>query len=310
MALRDQPYLPLYVQDFLADEKLAECSAATTGVYIRLMCIMHKSEEYGKICYNKRDNKTDNPAHDFAQKLSRQMPYSEQEIYDGLCELLDRKIIGISSEKNGKKLFQKRMVRDAELSEKRAKSGKKGMSKRYKSDNNKKDICYNKNDNKTITNTENEIEYENEYKKDRGGTGEEEKKSDTKTTDTFETFRQNYPGKKRGYDTELAALRKHSDWREVIACLPGILNEQKRWREQAQRHAVFVPNWPNLQTWLNQRRWEEELNFDFETTKLSTPAPNEWVSEEKLIAAGWRMIDIQNQFEYHPATGLWRQKRQ
>ena len=43
MALRDQPYLPLYVQDFLTDEKLAECSAMATGVYIRLMCIMHKS---------------------------------------------------------------------------------------------------------------------------------------------------------------------------------------------------------------------------------------------------------------------------
>lgn len=26
MALRDQPYLPLYVQDFLTDEKLRECS--------------------------------------------------------------------------------------------------------------------------------------------------------------------------------------------------------------------------------------------------------------------------------------------
>lgn len=40
MALRDQPYLPLYVLDFLVDEKLAYCSAESTGVYIRLMCIL------------------------------------------------------------------------------------------------------------------------------------------------------------------------------------------------------------------------------------------------------------------------------
>ena len=39
MALRDQPYLPLYVLDFLVDEKLAYCSAESTGVYIRLMCM-------------------------------------------------------------------------------------------------------------------------------------------------------------------------------------------------------------------------------------------------------------------------------
>ena len=44
MALREQPYLPLYVQDFLTDEKLNECSAESTGVYIRLMCIMDKAQ--------------------------------------------------------------------------------------------------------------------------------------------------------------------------------------------------------------------------------------------------------------------------
>jgi len=49
MALRDQPYLPLYVQDFLTDEKLMECSAETTGVYIRLLCILHKQKEYGQM---------------------------------------------------------------------------------------------------------------------------------------------------------------------------------------------------------------------------------------------------------------------
>ena len=40
MALRDQPYIPLYVQDFMTDEKLNECSAESTGVYIRIMCLM------------------------------------------------------------------------------------------------------------------------------------------------------------------------------------------------------------------------------------------------------------------------------
>ena len=49
MALRNQPYFPLYVQDFMTDEKLNECSAKANGIYIRLMCIMHKSEEYGTI---------------------------------------------------------------------------------------------------------------------------------------------------------------------------------------------------------------------------------------------------------------------
>ena len=41
MARKDLPYLPLYVQDFLTDEKLMECTASATGVYIRIMCVLH-----------------------------------------------------------------------------------------------------------------------------------------------------------------------------------------------------------------------------------------------------------------------------
>ena len=46
MALRDQPYLPLYIHDIMVDEKLNECCAATHGIYIKgLMCLMHKSNQ-------------------------------------------------------------------------------------------------------------------------------------------------------------------------------------------------------------------------------------------------------------------------
>lgn len=55
MALTDQPYFPFYVDDYLSDEKLAECSAESEGIYIRLMCFMHKSEHYGKIKINAID---------------------------------------------------------------------------------------------------------------------------------------------------------------------------------------------------------------------------------------------------------------
>ena len=70
MARRDQPYLPLYVQDFLTDEKLIECSAESTGVYIRLLCIMHKSQEYGRILLKQKDKQSESKLSDFAFKLS------------------------------------------------------------------------------------------------------------------------------------------------------------------------------------------------------------------------------------------------
>lgn len=105
--------------------------------------------------------------------------------------------------------------------------------------------------------------------REKGGTGGKEKKADV-YRDTFETFRRAYDGKKRGLDTEFDVLKKHKDWRKVVLRLPTVIEAQGRWREEARRHGAFVPGWPNLQTWLNQRRWEEELNFNFEKQNGST----------------------------------------
>ena len=65
MALRDLPYFPFYTQDFASDEKVRMCSPATIGIYIFLLCILHKAKgsEYGKFkvstdfVYTKPDTK-------------------------------------------------------------------------------------------------------------------------------------------------------------------------------------------------------------------------------------------------------------
>lgn len=122
MALRDQPYLPLYVQDFLTDEKLMECSASATGIYIRLLCVMHKSEEYGVILLKQKDKQTDNQIKNFAIKLAKYLPYSTDEIMSGIIELLSEGVL----QNEGNKLSQKRMIKDNEISIIRSEAGKKG----------------------------------------------------------------------------------------------------------------------------------------------------------------------------------------
>ena len=153
MALRNSPYLPLYVQDFLTDENLADCSANANGVYIRLMCILHKSEPYGKILLKQKYKQNESMCLNFASMLLRQMPYMMSEIHDGLEELLENKIIEI----DGDYLLQKRMVKDGELSEKRAVAGQKGGKKSL-------GFCSSKSQSKTQSkieaNSENEIENE------------------------------------------------------------------------------------------------------------------------------------------------------
>lgn len=126
MALRDQPYLPLYVQDFLTDEKLMECSAQSTGVYIRLICLMHKSETYGQI---KLKNNSGDLVKSFASQLAKHFPYDFHIVEKSLVELLNEKVLTME----GDFLIQKRMVKDNQISLLRANSGKIGGKKTQES---------------------------------------------------------------------------------------------------------------------------------------------------------------------------------
>lgn len=122
MALRDQPYLPLYVQDFLTDEKLNECSASATGVYIKIMCLMHKTEQYGMILLKQKDKQTTSKIKNFALKFAKLLPFSFDTILSGLEELVEEKVLQIQ----GDLLVQKRMVDDNIISVIRSKPGSKG----------------------------------------------------------------------------------------------------------------------------------------------------------------------------------------
>jgi len=125
MALRNQPYLPLYIQDFLTDEKLMECSAETTGVYIRLLCILHKQKEYGVLLLKQNVKQEPSTCLDFACKLAKPMPYDVETIERSLKELLLNDVI----QQDGAKLLQKRMIKDNDISLKRSSAGFKGGKK-------------------------------------------------------------------------------------------------------------------------------------------------------------------------------------
>jgi hypothetical protein len=162
MALREQPYLPLFIQDFLTDEKLCECSAESTGVYIRLMCLMHKSKEYGTFLLwqndwqnsGKQSSKTSGTINDFAKSLAKRMPYDVETINRSLEELLHFDVIQMENNK----LLQKRMIKDNQISLTRSVAGTaggfakaKGLAKGVA-----KGLA------KVVANSESEYEYENE----------------------------------------------------------------------------------------------------------------------------------------------------
>jgi hypothetical protein len=283
MALRDQPYLPLYVQDFLSDEKLMECSASATGIYIRLMCIMHKSEQYGKICYNKTSNKNLTAA-DFARKLERFLPYSYKEIITGIEELLENCVLVIE----GCALCQKRMIRDNEISIKRRESGRKGMRNRYSihRENNKKSagkdkkICYNKTSNKNLTNSENENEYEYEVENinslEKGVTGEKTENGESEKS--LQEFAGSKPPNVENSCTEgedcavLEELSFENVW-VMYGRKGNRKSSQRRWdglpKKAKLLAVVHIPRYvaatpeiryrKNFETYINQEVWNDQI---------------------------------------------------
>jgi len=122
MALRNQPYFPLYVQDYLTDEKLSSCSASTQGVYIKILCIFHKSETYGGILFKQKDKQTTNTVLNFACKFAKLLSFDAETIKNALEELLEENVLTIDNDF----IYQKRMVKDGNISISRALAGKKG----------------------------------------------------------------------------------------------------------------------------------------------------------------------------------------
>lgn len=236
MSRRDQPYIPLYVMDFLTDEKLRECSAESVGVYIMLMCVMHKQEEYGTISLREKDRKGPDTISDFSAKLAKHLPFGEKVIGRALIELLAEGVLY----EDGGRLIQKRMLRDADISEKRATAGKKGSA----ATNAKFDAA----------------KQAAKYPAKSSGNGvaapaQKDGAGPDLQTKRFDEFWAAYP-KKVGKGEARKSWRKIKPDAELHRKILAAVEEAKRSEQWTREHGQYIPN---PATWLNQSRWEDEL---------------------------------------------------
>ena len=126
MALTDQPYLPLYVDDWMNNNDLKMCSPGAHGLLITVMCLMHKSNDgYGVILLKQKFKQTNKQVYNFACQLAKMCAFDLLEIEKYLSELLDENRLII----DGDYLINKRMVKDAKTSQNRAEAGSSGGKK-------------------------------------------------------------------------------------------------------------------------------------------------------------------------------------
>jgi hypothetical protein len=154
MSRTKQPYLPLYVQDWLSNTNLKDCSLEAHGLMINLMCIMHKEDDYGQILLKQKYKQTDKQINNFASQLAKPLPFSSTEIEAALTELVNERILKIENDS----LICERMVRDANLSKIRSLAGKTGGINAQ----NKEDFASTFAKAKFKANAENENENEND----------------------------------------------------------------------------------------------------------------------------------------------------
>lgn len=238
MALRDQPYIPLYVQDFLTDEKLNMCTAATQGVYIKMMCIFHKQEPYGGILLKQKDKQNESTCKNFASKLAKLLPFDLPTIEYAIIELLEEKVLNVE----GDFLYQKRMVYDNEISIKRSNSGKQGGIKTQEKN---KSFAKAKKEAKTKQNTEYENETENEVEIDF-----EAEKIEQISILNFDEFWELYD-KKVGDKTKLR--KKFETIKEP---------DREKIKEHIPLYRMAIPDKKyrkDPQTYLNNQSWNDEI---------------------------------------------------
>ena len=85
------------------------------------------------------------------------------------------------------------------------------------------------------------------------------KKVFTQSEQQFEDFRLHYPGIKRGFQIEFDNFKKkHPNWQDVLPLLIPAVDRLIAYSEKCRARGQFVAEYPHLQTWLNQSRWEIE----------------------------------------------------
>lgn len=92
----------------------------------------------------------------------------------------------------------------------------------------------------------------------------------------FDRFRKLYPGTKMGLNTEFENFKKKNpDYPKLVFFLYPALESLLEWRRRRRASGRFVPEMANLQTWINQKRWEVELE--------NTEESNEHKEKQKPI---------------------------
>lgn len=231
---RKRPWMKFWVADFANDVQLRECSAEATGVYIRIICLMHISDPYGTITVE-----TTSPAPiDFAKRIFRHTPYEIAVIHRSINELISNGVLYIE----GSRLCQKRMMTDYAYSKGQSDKGRTGLGYTHTLQGNPIGSTIDRSSSVSSS-------------KEKNGVLKVENFDDLYRA--FEDAVLAYPDTHRDPATEWEGFILVADQSEAVLLEPAI-QAQKAWRETLPLDSK-KRQWPNMSRWIAEKRWLIEI---------------------------------------------------
>ena len=222
------PAFQFYVGDYIQDTRVLSLSAR--GAWQDLLCFMWRSPERGKLSYS-------------IEGYSRLFGASIEETKRVINELINNNICDSVTECNGNvTLINRRMVRD----EKTRNQTRKRVERFRNADD--KRPC---NDNVTPPSS-------------FSSSSSTSKKNKNIPLSSFEIFYESYPVKKAKRDA-IKAWKKINPGNGTVDLIINAIKKQKTYHETMEQKNEFVPEWPYPATWLNGKRWEDEVPETIET---------------------------------------------
>lgn len=238
------PFVKFFPADWLADERLRLCSLAARGLWVDMLCLMHRNQQ--------RRGYLDAPDGSplLVEQLARAVG-SDSDTVAGLVAELGA--AGVFSRDSAGVIYSRRMVSDEQRWARCVAAGKKGgnpaLNHRDKGGDIPSDV---------------QIPDKKEYPPNppSGGSARVKlKKTNPEAHPLFARFWSAYP-RRVGKPAAARAFARHDPSEELLAAMLAAIDRQRKSDQWTKDGGEFIPH-PS--TWLNQRRWED--------TPADTPTP-------------------------------------
>lgn len=267
------PAIQFYPGDWHKDQGVQALDLEHRGAWFEMLLMMHDSDERGVLLINGLPMPED--------VIARRLGLVNQKFNQILTTLLN---FGVASRRESDgAIFCRRMVRDENLRQIRTEAGKKGGNPNLVNQNSKQKPTTGVKQNSTPSITSS-ITTSKENIKDADAP------KSLSFLEMLDACQKIYPGTKRGTKTEYADFEKKFKKEfttEFFRALYIGIERKIKTNKTLAAAGGFVPEWPHLKTFLNQRRWEEE------TPEKAPPEP---VKEPNAFNS------LQEHFEYWGGT--------